>query len=137
MDGSAPNCGEEHKDNKCPHPPVAVGDRKCWTCGKKGHSNRDCPDRKKKPFKNVNDEIEEGVRLLGTLREGFTHPKKTGKPMPRDITMKDFTHENQFKALGAVDAPRSQKERKAMARATAKNQAPPDKCVQVGHGSPC
>ena len=146
-----PNCGEEHKDNKCPHPPVAVADRKCWTCGKKGHSNRDCPERKKgKPIKSVEDEVEEGVRLLGSLREGFSQPKKVGKPMPRAITMKDFTHVNRFNALNTVNTELSQKQRKAMARRVlpdkstkplsdsnvAQKRAPMDNCVQGAMGVP-
>ena len=31
-----PNCGQTHADRKCPHPPVPIDERLCWTCSKKG-----------------------------------------------------------------------------------------------------
>ena len=40
------NCGEVHPELKCPFPEVPREMRPCWTCGKTGHSNADCPVRK-------------------------------------------------------------------------------------------
>jgi hypothetical protein len=41
------NCGKTHVERECPHPAIARDDRLCWTCGKKNHSSRDCPDKPK------------------------------------------------------------------------------------------
>ncbi len=69
------NCGKEHKELKCPLPPVAVSDRPCWTCGKKGRVGRDCPD-KRKPLKTVDEEIEGLLARLAVVEkaDGFLRP---------------------------------------------------------------
>ena len=52
-----PNCGKEHVETRCPHPAVAIADRACWTCGKKGHSGRDCPQKNKENHKPQNGSV--------------------------------------------------------------------------------
>jgi len=83
------NCGKEHEQRACPLPPVAVADRACWTCGKKGHSNRDCPDRAKGAVKAIEDIIP----FFGTIRavtDDFIAAKKVVRPTPRGASLGDF-----------------------------------------------
>ena len=101
------NCGGEHEGLKCPHPPVPVSERKCWTCGKTGHSNADCPQRKSKQQNNGKNDGRKGIKSLEEELEGyfqrlatvttppspgdFQRPKKTVKsrPMPQGTNIGD------------------------------------------------
>lgn len=53
------NCGGEHEQRACPLSSVAVADRACWSCGEKGRSPRDCPD--KGAQRNAINAIEDAV----------------------------------------------------------------------------
>ena len=58
------NCGGTHPELKCPHPEVAREARKCWTCGKTGHSNRDCPARKAAQSGSNNSQNSRAIKAL-------------------------------------------------------------------------
>ncbi len=90
------NCGKEHAALKCPEPPVAVSDRKCWVCEKKGHIGRDCPD-KKRPIKAIEDAPRPFFGCI--MDEGFTPAKRTVRPTPRPATIADFMSKNTYNVL--------------------------------------
>ena len=88
-----PNCGKEHKELKCPHPPVDFKDRPCWKCGKKNHLAKDCKEK----LAGVNEERRIGslhsgapLRSLSALNDGFSTPKKTIRPTPQKATPDEF-----------------------------------------------
>ena len=64
-----PNCGEEHEARVCPKPPVAIADRRCWTCNKPGHSSRDC--KEKGSLKAIEDGAVSAVTIPSTLGAFF------------------------------------------------------------------
>ena len=43
-----PNCNGEHRAFECTKPKLALSDRVCWTCQKKGHNSSACPDKGKR-----------------------------------------------------------------------------------------
>ena len=120
-----PNCGGEDCPVKCPKPSVAIKDRPCWTCGKVGHRNADCPERKTGKAQAVEDgssAVGEALRaagLLGTVNADrtlggfynveehqFKPAKKTYKPTPsqRNLGMfikEDVKLQNQYSVLAA------------------------------------
>jgi len=75
-----PNCNEEHPSTRCPKPPIAVEDRTCWSCGKKGHSSRQCPNKR-----IVNAVDGDGDSLKGFFmvdNEGFQDVRPRGGRRP-------------------------------------------------------
>ena len=98
-----PNCGKEHKELKCPHPPVDIKDRPCWKCGKKGHVGRDCKEK----IAALTEERRIGslhggtaLRSLSALNDGFSMPKRTARPMPQRAVFNDFVPStNRFSGL--------------------------------------
>ena len=112
-----PNCGEVHAERICPKPSVAVGDRKCWTCGKTGHSSAQCPNKKapgglkaltdgKVTDGKVLGSIEDALRSLPKVcfhvdREGFQQPRRPWRPRPKpsDVTVAQFVHKSAWEAL--------------------------------------
>ena len=106
------NCGKEHEQRTCPLPPVPVSERLCWTCGKKNHSSRECPE--KKNGKNGIKAVEDAIPFFGQFAnavhddEGYRIPKKTAKvrPTPRGATLGDFIKptptKNRFNKLAAT-----------------------------------
>ena len=110
-----PNCGETHPERVCPKPSVAVSDRKCWTCGKPGHSSSQCPNRKApgglKALTDIRavDAVEAALaRPMFHVDHGFQEPTRTarhrtGRPMPTKPTLADFVHKTRFDALATAD----------------------------------
>ena len=111
-----PNCGEAHKELKCPKPEVARSDRKCWKCQKTGHMSRDCPSQKNgKPVKalTAEEQVNAVLHRLGcvTPSDGFTkatHTFRRPQPQRQPLTIASASG-NRFNVLGAV----SQRDRKA------------------------
>ncbi len=110
-----PNCGKNHPMSLCPEPRLADGDRKCWTCGKKGCRSATCPEKGKKPgaVKAVSDGTG-GIPIFGlgsagniqhVDHEGYTKVvrKSPGRPMPTQATFGDFLSHNVFDSLCCVD----------------------------------
>ena len=112
-----PNCGKEHVETRCPHPAVAVADRPCWTCGKKGHSGRDCPQKIQRPQSGSVKALEDAPRdaripFFGD-RENYLIDDKEApgfypvrpRPAPRQTVLGDFVKHkpvvvhNSFSAL--------------------------------------
>ncbi len=107
-----PNCGKTHA-GRCTAAPVSPADRPCWTCGKKGHVSRNCPDKKREGSAieaiedrrgdevqacfNVTDE--EDFKTAASRRRATT----TGRPMPTTPTLGDFIDKNKFAALSTAD----------------------------------
>lgn len=118
-----PNCGEEHKELKCPKPSVPISEWPCWTCGKKGHGAKDCPERGRKPIKHVDEGKKQGVHRLAMVVEadGYSQPRRPARPQPHPITVSDFVHVNRFAKL-------SQKEQKAKRRQEAWQAAIMEEC---------
>ena len=122
-----PNCGKEHVETRCPHPAVAIADRACWTCGKKGHSGRDCPQKNKENHKPQNGSVKaiedaapgardarmpffgdrENYLLDDKETPGFTPVRP--RPAPRQAVLGDFvrykpvTLRNQFDNLRVAE----------------------------------
>ncbi len=115
-----PNCGEEHEARVCPKPPVAIADRKCWGCGRPGHSSRQCPDRNK-GIRAIEDGSvnnvshlngffmvdNDGYQLVQPRAQGrrphaaHEHPRR---PTPSTATVADFISKNTFEILGIDEA---------------------------------
>ncbi len=80
-----PNCGQEHESLKCPKPPVAIADRKCWSCNKAGHTSARCPE--KRASAGAIRTVEERTWLGDTNAiiddEGFKKVVHGGRPRPR------------------------------------------------------
>ena len=104
-----PNCGEEHAKADCKKPMLPVGERKCWTCGKKGCVSARCPERKKSGQRNGNSRVSAlgedddvpcfGLNGIGLVAdpEGFTAVQCCHKkPQPRGATVADFVSPNVF-----------------------------------------
>ena len=86
------NCGEEHEQRACPHPAVAVADRPCWPCGKKGHASPSCPERKSKGTAKAAEDLflVFGADMVTEQDDGFTMAKETVRPMPRTAQLGDL-----------------------------------------------
>ncbi len=88
-----PNCNEEHPSTRCPKPPIAVEDRTCWSCGRKGHSSRQCPNKK-----TVGAVVDDSDSLRGFFvidNEGFQEVQPRGgrrppRPTPMDRNLGSF-----------------------------------------------
>ncbi len=108
-----PNCGEEHEARVCPKPPVAIADRRCWTCNKPGHSSRDC--KEKGSLKAIEDGAVSAVTVPSTLgaffivdEDGYRKVGPGGrprKPVPIARTLANVVHKNAFDALKRSPAP--------------------------------
>ncbi len=88
-----PNCNEEHASTRCPKPPIAVEDRTCWSCGKKGHSSRQCPS--KKTVGAVNEDSDSLRGFFVVDNEGFQGVQPRGgrrppRPTPMSRTLGSF-----------------------------------------------
>ena len=88
-----PNCNEEHASTRCPKPPIAVEDRTCWSCGKKGHSSRQCPS--KKTVGAVNEDSDSLRGFFVVDNEGFQGVQPPGgrrppRPTPMSRTLGSF-----------------------------------------------
>ena len=98
-----PNCGKEHKELKCLHPPVDIKDRPCWKCGKKNHVAKNCTEK----LAGVNEEMRIGslhsgapLRSFSALNDGLSTPKNTVRPTPRKATLDEFiSTTNRFSSL--------------------------------------
>ena len=94
-DRKCPNCGKVHPPGTrtCPSPQVPVEQRPCWTCGKTGHSNRDCPSRAAaaksagNSVRQLSLEDRVGQVCFAVTNEvdyeGFTKVTRGGRPRPR------------------------------------------------------
>ncbi len=108
-----PNCGEEHEARACPKPPVAIADRRCWTCNKPGHSSRDC--KEKGSLRAIEDGPVHAVTIPSTLgaffivdEDGYQKVgpgRRPRKPMPTARTLANVVHKNTFAALERSPAP--------------------------------
>jgi hypothetical protein len=91
------NCGKTHPERICPHPAIPREERACWTCGKKNHSSRDCPDKVARgqagsPLKAIEDLIK-GMPAFSVVDEddGWRQASQMQRrPQPRRITVGDF-----------------------------------------------
>ena len=86
------NCGKEHEARICPHPAVLREQRACWTCGKQGHSSKDCPS---KPQRSAVKAVEDQLPFFGGAcavvdADGYRQPRRPGRPQPRGATLGDF-----------------------------------------------
>ncbi len=108
-----PNCGKTHA-GRCTAAQVSPADRPCWSCGKKGHVSRNCPDKKREngAVKAIEDRRGDGVQACFNItdEEGFktVAPRRrataTGRPMPRMPTLDDFIiDKNKFADLSTTD----------------------------------
>ena len=102
------NCGKAHPERICPHPAVAREDRACWTCGKKNHSSRDCPDKPARatgaPLKAIEDLIR-GMPAFSVVEEddGWRQASQMQRrPQPRRITVGDFVATQVSNTFGAL-----------------------------------
>ena len=92
-----PNCGETHKELKCPKPPVEFSQRPCWNCKKTGHNSRDCP--KAKTVAAVGPD--EQLIIASVEQEGFAAVRRGARPRPtpRPATLGDYILGNAFAPL--------------------------------------
>jgi len=107
-----PNCGKTHA-GRCTAAPVSPADRPCWTCNKRGHVSRNCPDKKREgsAVKAVDDRRSDHVQACFSVtdEEGFKtaasrqRAAPTGRPMPTTPTFGDFLDKNKFAALSTTD----------------------------------
>ena len=109
-----PNCGGEHTKDKCPKPTLALKDRKCFLCGKAGHTARFCKDKKSKGNGQAVRSVEEQgddfpIFGLAAVTDGFTTVTRKGKPQPRGAQLGDFLHKNSFEALQSDGPSRQQR----------------------------
>ena len=104
---------------KCPHPEVPREQRPCWTCGKTGHSNADCPVRKASKGGGKADRDRRAVKAIEDMElpafnvedEWQTKKRRAGRPSPQGAKLLDFlTGEqktkvsNSFAELGSVNS---------------------------------
>ena len=120
------NCGKTHAERVCPHPAVAREDRVCWTCGKKNHSSRECPDKpartggERQPLKAIEDMLR-GKSVFSVTNEGDDGWRQASqiqrRPQPRKITVGDFMTttitSNKYSALHSDNVP-SRKHRQSV-----------------------
>ena len=100
-----PNCCQEHPETRCPHPAIAAADRPCWTCGKKGHTSRDCPQKKsenQRPQSGSVKALEDAPRdarmpFFGNRENYLIDDEETSgfipvrsRPAPRQAVLGDF-----------------------------------------------
>ncbi len=102
-----PNCNGTHAERKCPKAAIPVADRTCWTCGKKNHTSRDCPDKGKALRAIVDDKSATTMNWIGIVdHEGFRqpHPRRTvHRPTPRQTTLGDFLSKNMFSDISTLE----------------------------------
>ena len=84
------NCGsKDHLSRDCTHPQVDKDKRPCFKCGKPGHVSSQC---KEDGAAKLVEEPE--THMFGCVicePEGsFSEVKRRGKPVPSQITLKDF-----------------------------------------------
>ena len=99
------NCCQEHSETRCPHPAIAAADRPCWTCGKKGHTSRDCPQKKsenQRPQSGSVKALEDAPRdarmpFFGNRENYLIDDEETSgfipvrsRPAPRQAVLGDF-----------------------------------------------
>ena len=107
-----PNCGEEHSKDDCTRPKVALDDRLCWTCNKKGHTSARCPQRRQR--NQSLKTVEDGPPCFGLYtvdHEGFQTVRRGRKPQPQGATLADFIDKNVFTALQAPESDDDEVER--------------------------
>ena len=113
------NCGGEHAKDKCPHPTVPKDKRKCFTCGKEGHTARFCKEKPRDGARRAGGggagsirNVEESDRLpvfglCAVDYQGFAPARKTARatptrPQPKQAMFGDFIHKNAFDVLGCT-----------------------------------
>ena len=144
-----PNCGKTHAERKCPEPPVAPGDRKCWSCNKKGHTSSACPDKKRSPVKAIEDGPapffgQMGCNMIIDDDGGgeFNMVRRGGRPRPHQPTLGDYISANTYSALSNADAPTPKKsaagrDSSSTPTSTSSSSSKPAKtrakCVQQAH----
>ena len=102
-----PNCGKEHPERKCPHPPVPVNKRLCWFCQGEGHVAAKCP-KKAGSIKNLEPSAEPPPKVVFAVdQEGYTRMGKTGKPRPHRATLLDFVDKDLFSGIKALSVDES------------------------------
>ncbi len=101
-----PNCGKEHTDRKCPHPPVPVDERLCWFCQLKGHTSANCEKRKRAgAVKNLEEPTAgpAGKVLFAVNSDGYTPVRRGNRPQRKPFTIVDFIDKGAFDALGTIE----------------------------------
>ena len=96
-----PNCDKTHPERRCPEPPVALSDRKCWQCNKKGHNSSACPEKKRPAIKAIEDAPAPFFGYLNMVSDANEfQPVRNGvRPQPRGATLADFLDHNSFNVL--------------------------------------
>ncbi len=107
-----PNCGKTHA-GRCTAAPVSPDERPCWTCGKKGHVSRNCPDKKREgsAVKAVDDRRSDHVQACFSVTDegdfktvaSRRRAAPTGRPMPTTPTLGDYLDKNKFAVLSTAD----------------------------------
>ena len=112
-----PNCGGDHSKLECTKPMSAMSDRKCFECGKPGHTARACPSKgasikavadgdgrvKLKSIFGLNGDGDGDVDEFGfvCVRRG----NADNRPQPRKATIADaFLSSSSFAKLAALEA---------------------------------
>jgi hypothetical protein len=126
------NCGLEHEQRICPHPPVPREERKCWTCGKGGHASRDCPEKKRGPaIKAIEDQLPFfGANCVIEDSDGYRPARRPARPTPRGITLQDFIKtptQNRFASMAREDTETGQRSQPTLSKTTTMHRSQPAK----------